>query len=432
MMIEWVMIAVGTAVSLRAVGRIARRRSSSIADILILLVYSINCIPIFLDLWLGFPEYHPWFWRLQASMRDLEVRGYYAWIMLVLLLCFEWYVMRRSKVATRRYSQADSLVTADSFVKRHKALTWLAVLAPYLLATAWAVARGPDAFMTYGSMTTRGIPAVLGSLLLMSVLGSLLFSLVLFFSEPRRLLPLILLLAHFAALLWIDGKRYLFPIILLAFIFSHLSTTALKVPDSIILAGALLLCSAFIPFFLWYTAEFKSSDVTTSGGVYATLRLDLGRDDVTKFAISRAIDSGEPILETPGQGLLGTVLMPVPRSLYPEKPYPYYRYLSGKIFGLPIDAIPAGMTPSVIAMNISDWGVTFGTVFTVVLLLSMCRLGDSQRTLFGKLSVLLTGVGLLTQSPDAFVVPLACTFVLIAANVSSRRTSRPQQLAGPG
>lgn len=430
MIIEWVMIVVGTAVSLGALGRIARRRSSSIADILILLVYAINCIPVLLDLWLGFPQYQQWFWRLQDSMRDPQIRVYYAWIMLVLMLSLQWYIMRHLKGPARRYSKTDPLVSVDSFVVKHRTLTWIAVLAPYLLVAAWSIARGLDAFLMYGSLTSRGIPATIGSLISMSLLGSLLFSVVLFFSKPRTLVPLILLLSHFAALVWIDGKRYLIPTILLTFIFCYVNTSTLKVANEVIIAGAVLFSLTFIPFFLWYTTEFKSSDVTSNEGIYATLRLDFGRDDVTKFAISRAIDGAEPILEYPGQGLLGTVLMPVPRSLYPEKPYPYYRYLSGRIFGLPIDTIPAGMTPSLIAMNVSDWGVTFGTVCTVVLLLCMCRFADSRRTLFGKLSVLLTGVGLLTQSPDAFVVPLACTFVLIVWSIFPlREPSHSQQLS---
>lgn len=410
MIAEWVLIVVSTWVCARAVRRVAGQRSCSIADFVIPVVYLFNCLPILCDQFFGYPEYPEWFWRLQGAMEVGWVRLYYAGFMLAVLLCLEWYVAWRRRQLVHCAGPPIPRPSGDALKPSHAPLAWIATLSPYVLVGFLVLLLGLDHFLVYGSSSFRGIPGNYAFWISVTLLASVLGSVAIFFSSPRSVGIFAILALHLGVLLWIDGKRYLIPTIVLAFIFGYVNSEVFRLSRLASAVSIVVLSITFVGFFLWYGGEYKTVDNDSAEGVYATLRMDFGRDDITKFAISRAdVDNPEPILEYPGQGALGTLLMPLPRSLFEDKPYPYYRYLTGSILGIPQDEIPAGLTPSVLAMSVSDWGLTFGPLMAVAALLALCWFGDRQSTLFAKLAVLLATVGLLTQSADAVAVPLVAT-----------------------
>jgi len=420
MLIEWIMLAFCSVAAFAAFRRIRSHVPDSVADFILVLIYLINCLPILLDLTIGFPAYDPIYWRIQEVLNSPSVRANYAAIILTIMSSLHVYASTQGRHIERRNQQLPHRRSTTHLPTELKILAWCLTLAPYILALSAVGVVGWEALLTYGSLWSRGFPDSTASMITISLLGSVASSCALFFMKQRSMSQFLLFGIHLVGLAWLDGKRYIVLTILLALIFSQVHTRSLSVPAPLRSIALLVLPIAFVSYFLWYSEEYKTTDVESAEGIYATFRLNFGRDDVTKFAISRVIDEdAEPILEYPGQGAAGTALMLVPRSLLADKPYLYYRYLTGAVFDLPQDEIPAGITPSVLAMNVSDWGVVLGTVASIVLLLGISSLADRQTKLFGKLAILLTAVGFLTQSPDAFIIPLAWTLLLIGRQVAS-------------
>ena len=172
----------------------------------------------------------------------------------------------------------------------------------------------------------------------------------------------------------------------------------------------------FITAFSFYYFATVRSENAMSENMYATIRVDFGRDDVTKFVIDRELFQDKPILDYAGQTVLSTIFIWVPRSLWPNKPYPHYRYLTSAILGVNIDDLPAGTTPSIYEQNIANFGI-LGIFVTCIILVYMCKWADNCNSINYKLLILLLLINLLTQAID-MALPI---LLIIVSNIISKR-----------
>lgn len=151
-------------------------------------------------------------------------------------------------------------------------------------------------------------------------------------------------------------------------------------------------------------------------------RINFGRDDVTKFVLYREIIEHNPILNYRGETFLSTIFMLIPRGVWPNKPYPHYRYLTAALFGTTIYNIPGGMTPSLFEMSISNFGVLAGMSISIFTIIYICNIADKCKSIPRKAIYLLLVTALLTQSIDAILALVALLpFNVILSKVSVRK-----------
>ena len=139
-----------------------------------------------------------------------------------------------------------------------------------------------------------------------------------------------------------------------------------------------------------------------SNYIYTQLRIDFGRDDVTKFVLMREME-GQPILEYRGESVLSLLLMIVPRFIWPAKPYPHYRYLTAELYGITPDELQSGMTPSIFEMMVANFGY-LGMIIAIAVILSIVYFGDWLKNPNFTLISLIILIQLFTQSLDVILI----------------------------
>ena len=103
-----------------------------------------------------------------------------------------------------------------------------------------------------------------------------------------RLKSYVWIILYTAIILWIDGKRYLIVTAVIMFIFFYLNSMYFnkkRIPlKTLLIFGG----CCFVIFYIGYTFAYKVN--TDIAGIrfdiiYASARIDFGRDDVTKFVL---------------------------------------------------------------------------------------------------------------------------------------------------
>jgi len=112
---------------------------------------------------------------------------------------------------------------------------------------------------------------------------------------------------------------------------------------------------------------------------YENLRVDYGRDHTMRAAIFAEL-RGDKIMSYPAQSLVFDLTAFIPRSAWPEKPYPYGVYMSS--YGKAIAPRYTGWTFTTSVFdeyiaNYSWYGIVLGPLFLGLL----CRLADGNRTI---------------------------------------------------
>ena len=164
----------------------------------------------------------------------------------------------------------------------------------------------------------------------------------------------------------------------------------------------LVLC-ALLFFSSFYLIVVRTLRDTGFNSVYEMLRVDFGRDDVTKYVIYHEFFLGDHILDYYGQSFLSTLFIWVPRSIWPSKPYQDYQYLTSSILGLPISELPAGTTPCWFEMCIINFSY-FGLLLSCVLIVALCHLTDCVKSASTEAMLFVVILALLTQSIDVYLV----------------------------
>lgn len=372
--------------------RILLGRSKTLADYAIVVVWVFNCLPILLDLAVGHPDYSlmPWLSRLAVSVESDVVSLTYDAYNLVVLWVLAVYARRAQK---RLIVEPDE--RGYRGLLRGPVLV-LVLLLPFLLVL---VSGNIEAFAQYASLGRR-VSGFMYEAIGAAVLVGLYVFFIWYFQNREGKLGVALLLAYCAGIAWIDGKRYIVALMALLALYFFMNSSRAK-PINISRRLVLIIAiGAFAAFYVLYALEFKPAVSASFEGVYLASRVDFGRDDVVKFVLDQEL-RGTSIVPYRGATILSALLMFVPRSLWPAKPYPHYRYLTAAMFGTDVLRIPAGMTPSLFETSVANCGVVAGVLLTCAVLVALCWVGDRSRSVPRKALYLVIVVTLLTQSLDA-------------------------------
>lgn len=395
---DWALVVITTLVASTAIRRIARRKSNTLADYAIVIIWAFNCLPVALDAFLGPPNYrlYPWFSYLSSAMASDQVRFVYAlYVLAVVSILGAYSASRVNAVRPQPYERSGSTVFKGPVLL-------MIALAPVALVL---VSGSLQAFLHYTSLASR----VSGSMY--EIIGGFeligLFAFFCWYFERRTRPPsLVWPLLYCSTILWIDGKRYIIATMVLLALFFYMSSVwarPLVLPKRM---GFVALAGLFAAFYVWYSFRFKTVGLNLES-LYLAFRTDFGRDDVTKFVLYRELVETRPILQYRGATLLSAVLFFVPRSIWPGKPYPHYRYLTAALFGTSVLALPSGMTPSIFETSIANFGVGLGIIATGATLLGVCILADRCNSVPRRALYLILLAALLTQSLDAIGSVLA-------------------------
>lgn len=170
---------------------------------------------------------------------------------------------------------------------------------------------------------------------------------------------------------WFNGKRNAVAIsvffILLAIAFKKNISTSLKV------LLVLFLLSVFGCYSSWYQSQRGLAGV----GTVESYLGNYGRDHCLRLAIFTELN-GDNILEYRGQSFLFDLLMFVPRSSWPAKPWPYATYFTSKAFGNhKLHVYGWQLTTGIFDECISNFG-WLGLFIGPLIVLCLCRLNDKE------------------------------------------------------
>ncbi|MFO0889777.1 MAG: hypothetical protein U0790_11630 [Isosphaeraceae bacterium] len=254
----------------------------------------------------------------------------------------------------------------------------------FLLIAAILVAMAPDRsdyleyayHVRHGSSCSRPIitPASRSTLLCVLGAGGLVLA-----SGMVGPMTLLSILPFLMLACWVNGKRHIVAYALGLLLFAlwqkrFFSSIGLMVAGAGTVAAVLL-------FSLFYQTFVRGINFSDSGWAYDNVRVDFGRDDAVKLALFAEIHPNRArILEYRGQSLLFYATFFLPRSSFPDKPWPHTVYLTSSALGLRSAypqgwTVPTGWFDEAIA-NLGWAGLVFGPLlFTLI-----CRLGDGCRS----------------------------------------------------
>ena len=408
LIINIVFLILSTLLIYPSVKRIVKYQSVSMADYVVILIAVFNCMPVLFDTAFGVPTYVYWYKPFESVIGDFSVCMIYNSYILITLTALQLYARRISRI---RGTQITYECVYLSSFRKPVVDAALAVLPIVYFIYRYGLA----AFTGYTMLGRRGIRSGDSQLINQMIILSIYIFATRFFSRPRNKKEYIGMFAFFFLLIWLNGKRYM--IVTIGEVAFYLYQMTKKRSEKRARLTPILIIGAigFVIFSAYYITSIKVN--TASAYLYGTLRVDFGRDDVTKYVIHKVLIEHEPILDYPGQTVLADLLMFVPRSIWHGKPYPHYRYLTASILGVSTTSIPAGTTPSIFEMNLCNFG-WMGIAVTIIVLVILCNIADKANELGTKVIILLIITNLLSQALDAVMILLpVAVFLIISRKV---------------
>jgi hypothetical protein len=419
--VEWILIVISTILFYKSLRNIMGYISVTIADYVMLVIYIFNCIPVLLDKMIGIPYYDPWFQYFELALNNKLISLVYTIYVLSTMICLYLYIKYRKASNVSKSFPNNIYFKNNSLIFNNKILP-VVIFLPYI---SIIISGNLRKYFKYGSTSVRGLDDSFYQFNSSLVLISIFAFCCLFFAKDRSRNEYIVLLVYALSISWIDGKRYILVTLIVIFLFFYLNSitrTSKKLPLKRIFV---VITIAFLTFNFIYALYIKPIATTSFDSLYKTYRIDFGRDDVTKFVLYREIILDDPILDQRGESFISTLLMFIPREVWPSKPYPHYRYLTAELFDTTIFNIPAGMTPSLYEMSIANFGVLFGIIMTILIIIFGCSWADNCKSIPRKALYLLLIIGSLTQSMDALMVlmiiaPMSAVSSLIKRNLQRK------------
>lgn len=385
--INFVFVVISTLLVLRPIKHIMSYNLNGIVDYVAVIVYGFNVVPVLLDLILGIPSYNAWYSNFSNVLTDFSTCLIYnAYLSLFLFFC--WIISSKS------ISKDKSIRLSTSFdFGKKRIIDYVIIVLPLVLPLVLYGFSFFSGYKTvYGRTGNSSFDDVLNQLIMLAIFVCLLR----FFSKKRNALGYFSLFVYLFLLTWVNGKRYIIAIIALCLMFVYQSARMNSKKRLNLWVSLPILVLIIVAFSSVYVTTIKVTDLS-SVSAYSTLRIDFGRDDVTKFVIKNCLIENKSILDYPGQSFLSTVFWFVPRELWNSKPWPHYRYLTAAIFNTTTDNIPSGITPSLFEMSIANFGY-FGMIIPFFAVWFFNKWCNSTTKLETKVLILMIMTVLLTQS----------------------------------
>ena len=410
--VDWAFIACSTWIFGRAVNRLVMQRYASVGNYVQVVLWAFCCLPIALDFLVGQPQYLTVYWYIPfiEPMSSNEVSVFYDALLLASMAVLDVYC---------RYAQGKQVFQEkrwNTVLGASKVISAIAIVLPFVYVVVSGLA---SYYLAYGDPQTRGMPSGSGSMVTWLLLISCIAFSQWFFAKQRIVFTDWLVLAtYFVVAAWLSGKRFMIALLLVVMLFFYLRRDLAARKRRLLTTLLPFIAVALVGFSAFYLVGVRPLSDTGFDSVYEMLRVDFGRDDVTKYSLYHELFLDDHILEYPGETFASTFLVLVPRELWPAKPFMHYQYLTSSILSLPISQLPAGTTPSWFDMCICNFGV-LGCVVSVFGLLALVYLADRMRSTTAKAVCLLLVFALLTQSIDAYISLAVLLPVLIIAGMDS-------------
>lgn len=397
--LDWMLILLSSFYLCVIYNRLIMKPQVSIANYVYLILWAFCCLPILLDYAIGRPSYQTVYWYKPfiTPMANDYVSAIYDLLLIAActsLFFYSNYYQKKKIKVQKKWGGA---------IFDNKVVMYLFTISPYIYIL---LSGNVSSYLTYGDSVSRGVASsgvsmIVAELLLLSVISFC----SLFFRQDRlgTVANLVLIVCYSIVTGWISGKRFMLAILIVLYLFFYLRRNpALEQRKKLRVFFPLALC-ALLFFSSFYLIVVRPLRDTGFNSVYEMLRVDFGRDDVTKYVIYHEFFLGDHILDYYGQSFLSTLFIWVPRSIWPSKPYQDYQYLTSSILGLPISELPAGTTPCWFEMCIINFSY-FGLLLSCVLIVALCHLTDCVKSASTEAMLFVVILALLTQSIDVYLV----------------------------
>lgn len=396
---DWILIIISSFIVVSSYKRIVRNKHSSIAHFIILIEYVFMCLPILLNYFIGIPTYRyiSWYKSFLPSMESESIAHIYdLYILMSVIFLYRYAVSYDRKKS--RYKEYEA--TELNGIFNNRVFLTLVIFSPVLYIV---ISGKMSSYLIYASAGGRGLEDTSFTTLLSTlILFSFYAFCYQFFLKPVTKGRFVILLLYSLIASWINGKRFIIALMLIVYLFFYTRSDLNKRTRKRLEISMPILFVALVLFSYYYLVAVKPLSNVSFDSVYDMLRVDFGRDDVTKFVIEQELFKKSPILEYRCQTFLSTFLTFVPRAIWPNKPYPHYMYLTARILGTSIDKLPAGTTPSWFEMCIANcsWlGFLIGTISIPI----FCKWCDKIKSIPYQMLMLVFIIVLITQSTDAYV-----------------------------
>ena len=320
---------------------------------------------------------------------------------IIFISCFWWIFAKKRKKVSLNYI----INIKFKFLNKLKPLLYILLVVPLI---AVLLSPDPSYYLNYagsakGLLVDSNLKEYHSFLLVFCRITIISAGLLLIMTPPKQFLrTLILCLPFLLMVSWIYGKRSIVATILVLIIYVVWSKGFLKGFRFVGIGISVFLILMFFSILYQQNIRYDIFQIDTNEKVYENMRIDFGRDDVTKFTIYSELNKmNRNILEYRGQSFLYYLTAFIPRDLWEEKPYPYAVYFTTSIFNLPPIPLGWGITTSILEETISNFG-WIGILIGPLIITLMCRLGDRKRDPLISLLTLYCTTLILVQHLAAF------------------------------
>lgn len=402
MISDYIFIFFCTVIAIISYYKIVFKKNSSIGYYVIIVIYVFMVIPIILNYTSGLPTYvnMAWYNPFIEPMKNKNVNLFYDFYITATIIILFIYSSKLSRKIVKGYGKENS--SYISFIDNNL-ISGLLILSPIILILLRGDFRN---YLEYNIASERGLydENYFTSTTPYMILSMLVFF-AKFYKDKITFKKVIITLIYGFIIVWISGKRFMIANLIFMIILYVTNLNIKKTTRKKMFFVIPILLISLIVFSVFYLTKIRPLATNSSQNLYDCLRIDFGRDDVTKYAIQEKIIFNHDILEYPGQSFLSILLFFIPRSLWINKPYSHYLYLTSSVFNVPIESLDFGITPSIFEMSIFNFGI-YGFFITPLLLMILCYFCDKNKSIDIKALWLLCIIVLLTQSMSSYIIIL--------------------------
>jgi hypothetical protein len=336
--------------------------------------------PLILDVVVAPPAY-PYQWGLIVSQYDHDTN-------LAYLALISWVPLAFTIFGGRRRPADDAAGTWMKLPWWAKALAWGALLA---VPVTVVFAPDPGIYVEYAAamdprnagLEVQGYQQIISILTSFAVIGGMLI----IAAENTKPIERFALIPFLIGALWLHGKRSvvcLALMLLLYLLWMRGQLRGTRFFAAIVAAG--LVFGGFSYLYQTHVRDIGVSTIQQHGvgdsDLYVNYRIDYGRDGVIKQTLFAELHPEVMhILDFRGQSMLFYATFFVPRSMWPEKPFPYAVYVTTTMLRMPPHFLFWGMTTSCLEEAIANFG-WIGIIIGPLVPSLVCVLGDRRRSPF--------------------------------------------------
>jgi hypothetical protein len=255
---------------------------------------------------------------------------------------------------------------------RYRALMWVGMLFPAVCA-----ASSPDIHVWTEYGLVLQLPEVgdyeqYVNTLYWSTYIAVLSACGLIMTEKRRVWFYIVVFLSVFIALWLNGKRNIV-ILTMALVIISMRIRGITSKRMFYFIISLLVIG-FVLYSQWYQERYRPV-LSSFDTAYEMARMDFGRDSDVRMALFAELEpAARPILEFRGQSALFDLLFFIPRSLWEEKPRPYYHYITAVALREPLIQRTWGITTTWLSEAIANFGL-LGMVLGPAVIVFIGRVG---------------------------------------------------------